>query len=302
MIAIIAILAAILFPVFAQAKAAAKKTVSLSNMKQEQLAMIMYANDYDDTFIAEWPYNDFYDQTTCNSTASDANHTFQPEVNPYIKSKQIWDAPGSAAVVSLPVYQTPANEWPVAGNTCGWAGSDLQDSNLTGGYSMSYLMNETGWSDNYNAPNGWAYALTHFNGDGLNASQLPAPAGEIQLFESAGTKFWMGGGYQVGLSWDGWSSTIPLPSNPNTTFPITPGPDLGGSGPSVPAGQIPGLYNVPGADWGAWGISDFTQYRYGTPGIVCSYFDGHAKFRTSLQMREVQPYGFDQSNITTSYP
>jgi len=37
-IAIIAILAAILFPVFAQAKAAAKKTQSLSNLKQIGLA------------------------------------------------------------------------------------------------------------------------------------------------------------------------------------------------------------------------------------------------------------------------
>jgi prepilin-type N-terminal cleavage/methylation domain-containing protein/prepilin-type processing-associated H-X9-DG protein len=48
-IAIIAILAAILFPVFAQAKEAAKKTSCLSNTKQTGLAWIMYANDYDDT-------------------------------------------------------------------------------------------------------------------------------------------------------------------------------------------------------------------------------------------------------------
>jgi len=47
-IAIIAILAAILFPVFAQAKAAAKKTVCLSNVKQQGLAFTMYANDFDD--------------------------------------------------------------------------------------------------------------------------------------------------------------------------------------------------------------------------------------------------------------
>jgi len=52
-IAIIAILAAILFPVFAQAKLAAKKTVSLSNQKQLGLAMIMYANDYDDLYARE---------------------------------------------------------------------------------------------------------------------------------------------------------------------------------------------------------------------------------------------------------
>jgi len=47
-IAIIAILAAILFPVFAQAKAAAKKTAALSNVKQEDLSIQMYGSDYDD--------------------------------------------------------------------------------------------------------------------------------------------------------------------------------------------------------------------------------------------------------------
>src|SRR6185503_9171096 len=47
-IAIIAILAAILFPVFAQAKEAAKKTSCLSNLKQIALGTIMYAGDYDD--------------------------------------------------------------------------------------------------------------------------------------------------------------------------------------------------------------------------------------------------------------
>lgn len=48
-IAIIAILAAILFPVFAQAKAAAKKTQSLGNLKQIDLAWLMYTQDNDDT-------------------------------------------------------------------------------------------------------------------------------------------------------------------------------------------------------------------------------------------------------------
>jgi len=50
-IAIIAILAAILFPVFAQAKGAAKKTVSLSNVKQITTAWIMYVGDADDTLM-----------------------------------------------------------------------------------------------------------------------------------------------------------------------------------------------------------------------------------------------------------
>jgi len=53
-IAIIAILAAILFPVFAQAKNAAKGAQSLSNVKQLATASMMYANDSDDQFVAQW--------------------------------------------------------------------------------------------------------------------------------------------------------------------------------------------------------------------------------------------------------
>jgi prepilin-type N-terminal cleavage/methylation domain-containing protein len=50
-IAIIAILAAILFPVFAQAKAAAKKTTAISNCKEINLGSLMYSNDYDDNVV-----------------------------------------------------------------------------------------------------------------------------------------------------------------------------------------------------------------------------------------------------------
>ncbi len=48
-IAIIAILAAILFPVFAQAREKARQTACLSNMKQLGLGYTMYAQDYDNT-------------------------------------------------------------------------------------------------------------------------------------------------------------------------------------------------------------------------------------------------------------
>jgi prepilin-type N-terminal cleavage/methylation domain-containing protein len=51
-IAIIAILAAILFPVFAQAKLAAKKITAVSNCKEIVLGAIMYSNDYDDTCVS----------------------------------------------------------------------------------------------------------------------------------------------------------------------------------------------------------------------------------------------------------
>ena len=61
-IAIIAILAAILFPVFAQARAKARQATCLSNLKQIALAQMMYSQDYDENFapyqlnyVCPWP-------------------------------------------------------------------------------------------------------------------------------------------------------------------------------------------------------------------------------------------------------
>ena len=67
-IAIIAILAAILFPVFAQAKEAAKKTTCVSNTKQTGLALMMYSTDADDVL----PRHDnngscVYGEVPCNT-------------------------------------------------------------------------------------------------------------------------------------------------------------------------------------------------------------------------------------------
>ena len=53
-IAIIAILAAILFPVFAQAREKARQTSCLSNLRQLGTGMMMYVQDYDDTYPSVW--------------------------------------------------------------------------------------------------------------------------------------------------------------------------------------------------------------------------------------------------------
>src|SRR5215510_13052228 len=78
-IAIIAILAAILFPVFAQAKLAAKKTADLSNQKQIGLAAMMYSADYDDYF----PRGD-YRQKGIRQTW--APLTWRETTGPYVKN------------------------------------------------------------------------------------------------------------------------------------------------------------------------------------------------------------------------
>jgi prepilin-type N-terminal cleavage/methylation domain-containing protein/prepilin-type processing-associated H-X9-DG protein len=77
-IAIIAILAAILFPVFAQAKAAAKKTADLSNQKQIGTGLMMYCTDFDDLF----PRNDYTDP----ARPSWAAFTWREASAPYIKN------------------------------------------------------------------------------------------------------------------------------------------------------------------------------------------------------------------------
>lgn len=77
-IAIIAILAAILFPVFAQAKVAAKKTQDLSNMKQITTGIFIYSADYDDMF----PRNDYLQA----GRQTWAPITYREAAGPYIKN------------------------------------------------------------------------------------------------------------------------------------------------------------------------------------------------------------------------
>lgn len=84
-IAIIAILAAILFPVFAQAKLAAKKTQSLSNIKQIGTSMAIYLSDSDDVFCQS-EYG--------GSTATGPHFTWASAMMPYIKNGDYSPAEG----------------------------------------------------------------------------------------------------------------------------------------------------------------------------------------------------------------
>jgi prepilin-type N-terminal cleavage/methylation domain-containing protein len=86
-IAIIAILAAILFPVFAQAKLAAKKAADLSNIKQIGTAVAIYLNDSDDTYF-------FADTYPANGTYGDMYRWSSANViGPYTKNTQILLSP-----------------------------------------------------------------------------------------------------------------------------------------------------------------------------------------------------------------
>jgi len=85
-IAIIAILAAILFPVFAKAREKARQSSCLSNVKQIGLAMMQYAQDYDErTVLAAmyWSAPNYY--------------TWMYLMQPYVKNSQIFTCPSSSA-------------------------------------------------------------------------------------------------------------------------------------------------------------------------------------------------------------
>lgn len=94
-IAIIAILAAILFPVFAQAKEAAKKTQCISNTKQIGLAAMMYANDADDLFCPAAVNMDGQSGEGVNGIHGGGNgwKSYDMLIMPYVKNDQLFTCP-----------------------------------------------------------------------------------------------------------------------------------------------------------------------------------------------------------------
>jgi prepilin-type N-terminal cleavage/methylation domain-containing protein/prepilin-type processing-associated H-X9-DG protein len=109
-IAIIAILAAILFPVFAQAKLAAKKTTSISNLRQLGLAVAMYASD-----------NEGYPMHS--SVGVTPNRRWADHIFPYVKSEAMFVAPGAAPAIIDRVFAHTAH---------------LPKPTLWGGYGYNY--------------------------------------------------------------------------------------------------------------------------------------------------------------------
>ncbi len=80
-IAIIAILAAILFPVFAQAREKARMTTCVSNMRQIGTGLVMYAQDYDETY----PY----------IRIRGTDYVWKNAIQPYVKNLNVFACPSN---------------------------------------------------------------------------------------------------------------------------------------------------------------------------------------------------------------
>ena len=144
-IAIIAILAAILFPVFAQAREKARAITCVSNLNQIGLGMMQYLQDYDDRFPTSW----------AKGFPGDPNWYIQP----YLKSLDVLTCPDKYVTVQQ------------ANAVCGPAANDP--------YGVWYLL--PGERDNPTGePALWGYGFnlgpTWMDGNGLltNCQNLPS--------------------------------------------------------------------------------------------------------------------------------
>ena len=130
-IAIIAILAAILFPVFAQAKAAAKKTQALAHVKQIGVAEQIYLTDNDDTYQPAYYYNDPFASGSLDKTG--IVH-WSGVLSPYVKNWDMFRSPEDPAQGIAP---TNWDDRPGGGNNLGYGGG--QSVSFTPGTGLQDL-------------------------------------------------------------------------------------------------------------------------------------------------------------------
>jgi len=98
-IAIIAILAAILFPVFAQARESARKTSCTSNIKQLNTGLLMYTQDYDETFPCVTGNNYPVDPSSPFGTQTWAYNDIVVLMQSYVKNYQVYFCPDRQKLV-----------------------------------------------------------------------------------------------------------------------------------------------------------------------------------------------------------
>jgi prepilin-type N-terminal cleavage/methylation domain-containing protein/prepilin-type processing-associated H-X9-DG protein len=93
-IAIIAILAAILFPVFAQAREKARQSACLSNCNQIGKGLMMYAQDYDERLPKAWygPPG----SATNQPYGTPGHHKWMDALYPYVKNQGVFTCPSDS--------------------------------------------------------------------------------------------------------------------------------------------------------------------------------------------------------------
>lgn len=199
-IAIIAILAAILFPVFARARENARRSSCQSNLKQIGIGLLQYIQDFDET-LPRHAFGPSGDTATSNAT----NYKWMDAIFPYVKSEQIFNCPSDSNRSAY--YQQQ-----------------------TGNYG-SYGINAYGVLDhnptypNHTPPAGGNGSTTAFD---VKASQLANAAGTYWVMENSNGYNGSAGPYgvpwRVGPSIGGSASDLYLADGTSATCGATPVP------------------------------------------------------------------------------
>jgi len=216
-IAIIAILAAILFPVFAQAREAARKTACVSNCKQLGTAMSMYAQDFDEIL----PAGTF--NSTTNPYFAQWSYSFWvPMLQPYVKNNGVFSCPSAAPTANLtgPAPQMRVNYgyneylddvnrgWaPMARLSNGGAGGAgvadiavIADSYATGIFNDWSTCCSSGWNYQKAQPFGLAREVCGNGISGTTCQGRHQDFGATVVFADGHAKFISGGKFVGGSS------------------------------------------------------------------------------------------------------
>jgi prepilin-type N-terminal cleavage/methylation domain-containing protein len=191
-IAIIAILAAILFPVFAQAKAAAKQTQALSNTKQLGLSMLIYSSDFDDWRTPRSAGSGEYGQLE-----------WKQLIIPYVKNQDIYRDPVNPASKFFDFESDPALRGFGIAN---WGWKDIPDSmRMVRGYMWANSYNPGAGGNGFDvggAMTGFANPASVWN---LTEDKRPNEddAAWLGWFEDVDSDIsWLPGAPVTGLKWN----------------------------------------------------------------------------------------------------
>ncbi len=208
-IAIIAILAAILFPVFAQAREKARQTSCLSNTKQMGLAAMQYAQDYDESILPSWVAGG----PSWGGDGWPGLQRWPDLIFPYIKSVAVYTCPSDSADTSTWKYTPPVQDDPLGMSFGGMS---------TG----SYAINHTYYYDNdgARAPGGaasWGGTGTPTQADAQHPSDTIL-FGEFQPYAN-------GAGWGINeLAWGDQAQADTFFANINNYNPPSLGPAMPG--------------------------------------------------------------------------
>jgi prepilin-type N-terminal cleavage/methylation domain-containing protein len=183
-IAIIAILAAILLPVFATARERARRASCASNLKQLGLAVIAYTQDFDERF----PCGDNWHGTTA---ANDANYFCGSkwQINSYVKSDGVWHCPDdgdwNTAGPNSPWYTSYGTMFDSWYDTHYW---DSSNGNGTSGQDTAVNNNWMSLSTPVNGIQGTPYCngATPGGRSGITLSAVKSPAAKGMFLDQQG--------------------------------------------------------------------------------------------------------------------